>query len=563
MRFSALLIAVAASAAPVHAAEVPPNAPPGVKEAVGRGVEALKKSVPASPGGGAAVLGALALVKSGEPSDGPAVSAVLNAIAGRCSGSEYRPDGNHYYTAGLELMLLDAVDAERHRDEMEKILAYVLKGQKPSGAWFYPNQEAYGDTSITQYATLGLWAASRAGLKIPRETWDKLAVWHLTTQLPNGAFTYHPTPGQPGDASPALTLGGTSSLLLARMHLFPGGRAPAPAPRREAQEGKRFGVLEAVDLDPEPDGPADRPKGGGPVRSTSAGIMAAVERATAWSGADFSLPPRVGGYHLYYAYGLERVAALGELEVFGSHDWYAEGAAWLVRTQQPDGTWTDPSGNAVACTAVAVLVLTRATAKSLGRAVGAPELGGGLLAGGRGLPDDLGKVNVTGEGVNTRTSEGALDELLARLEDAKAADVPGVQAAVLEAVRFGDREKLVGERDRLIKLVDDPRPEVRRTAYWALGRGGRLVDVPVLIKGLGDPDVTVAVEAHNALCVFSRRPLAFGIPGDPYAGLPEAASEAERTTAAAAWREKAAAGWRDWYRRVAPYEERDGLGVFR
>lgn len=545
-------------------------ASPEVKAAIRRGTEALKKNLQGQgqgeAGGGAGVLAALALVKAGEAPDGPEVAAVLAAVQGRCSASEYKPDGNHYYTAGLELMLLETIDAEQYRGEMEKILAYVLKGQKTSGGWFYPNQDFPGDTSITQYATLGLWAASRANLTVPRETWDKLATWHLRTQLSNGAFTYHPGQTDYGDApNPALTLGGASSLLLARLHLFRGAAEKQQAKaalERRVESGRRFGVLEAVDLGAEEGLSPEAKDRGYNVEVTSGGIQQAVDRAVAYSAANFALPPNTP-HELYYLYGLERMAALGDVRTLGPHDWYDEGSAWLIKTQETDGTWAhDPSGPTVG-TAFAVLFLTKSTAKALGRAVGAPELGGGLLAGGRGLPDDLGKVNVKGGNVETRSMTGPLDELLARLEGAQGADVPGVQEAVLEAVRFGDREKLIGERERLLRLVNDPRPEVRRTAFWALGRGGRLEDVPAMIKGLSDPDVSVAVEAHNALCVFSRRPLAFGIPGDPFAGLPEGAAEDVRSKAAAAWREKATAAWQAWYRQVAPYDERDGLGISR
>lgn len=560
----ALSLSIAALVTTTALADEPPSTE--VKAAVRRGSDALKKGLQdhGKAEGGEGVLAALALVKAGEPADGPEVSAVLTAVQGRCSATDYRPDAHHYYTAGLELMLLESIDAERYRGEMEKILAYVLKGQKTSGGWFYPNQDFPGDTSITQYATLGLWAASRAGLTVPRETWDKLATWHLRTQLPNGAFTYHPGQADYGNApNPALTLGGASSLLLARLHLFQGAEGkerPKPPSQREAQTGKRFGVLEAVDLDADEAPDAQPRQQAHDVQVTSGAIQQAVDRAVAFSATNFALPPNTP-HKLYYLYGLERMAALGDLRTLGPHDWYDEGSAWLVRTQEPDGTWThDPNGPAVG-TAFSVLFLTRSTAKALGRVVGVSELGGGLLAGGRGLPDDLGRVNVKGGNVETRSSAGPLDELLARLEDAQAADVPGVQQAVLEAVRFGDREKLIGERERLLRLVHDPRVEVRRTALWALGRGGKLEDVPALIEGLSDPDVSVAIEAHNALCVFSRRPLAFGLPADPFSGLPEDAVEADRAKAAAAWREKTTAAWKEWYRQVAPYDRRDGLGI--
>ena len=562
--FFALLASVAATPG-VVAAEVSPE----IDAAIRRGVTHLKRSIGGSSGNGRAVLAALALVKAGEPVDGKEVQAVVASVQGRCSGAEYKPEHDHYYTAGLELMLLEAIDPERFREEMAKILAYVLAGQRTSGAWYYPDQPGgLGDTSITQYALLGLWASDRAGLHVPRETWDRAAAWHLRTQVRDGGFAYHPGEPNPDDnnSRATLTVGGAANLLLARMHLFPGGAKDKPAPdpvpdAREERTGKLFGVLESIDATTDQNDDAAESDRSYAVKSRPDAIDRSVLRAVAWSEARFKLPPDTA-WKMYYIYGLERMASLGNMAQLGNHDWYKAGAQWLVSAQAENGSWPDFAGD-VAGTAFGVLFLTRSTGKMLGRTYEVAELGGGLLIGGRGLPDDLGRVNVAGGKVEARTSGGPLDELLGRLEGVGAADVPAVQQAVLEAVRFGDREKLISERERLRRLVKDPRAEVRRTAVWALGRGGELTDVPLMIEILADPDVTVAIEAHNALCVLSRRPLAFGIPGSPLTSVTDETSDAERERLIDDWRKKATTAWTDWYRRVAPYEERDGLGLFR
>ena len=49
---------------------------------------------------------------------------------------------------------------------------------------------------------------------------------------------------------------------------------------------------------------------------------------------------------------------------FGAHDWYAEGAAWLLETQRPDGSWLTANakgGQGVWDTCFAILFLRRAT----------------------------------------------------------------------------------------------------------------------------------------------------------------------------------------------------------
>ncbi len=542
------------------------NPPPGIEAAIRRAVPHLKAACDKGPASGEGVLAALALVKAGEDYESPEIQKVIEAVEARCSGEIYKPADHHYYVAGLELMLFDAIDPERYRGEMEKVLAYMLKGQLATGAWYYPDQEGTGDTSITQYAALGMWAAERAGLKVPKEAWDRMALWHLQTQVRDGGFAYHPVDVTGGGGSgPSTTVGAAASLMLADLHLH-GGRDKAKpkavrVTEREAQTGKLFGVLEPVRTDVS----AVEPKEPNPdrdysVKTTHDAIQRSVDRAVNWAAANWRLPPS-NVWRMYFLYSTERMAALGDFKAVGSHDWYAEGATWLLNEQKPDGTWTD-NGTPAQATAFSVLFLAKATSKMLGRTYDVPQLGGGLLAGGRGLPDDLNAVNVAGGNVSKRAAGGPLDELLARLETVTGAEVPDVQDAVLEAIRFGDREKLIGQRDRLRRLVADPRVEVRRTAYWALGRGGELRDVPQLIEGLSDKDIDVAIEAHNALCVLSRRPLAWGISGDPVGDLPDNATDPQKDAAIAAWRTKAISAWTDWYKRVAPYDERDGLGLF-
>lgn len=562
MRRLAILITLALAACGGSAVEAA-NPPPGIEASIRRGIPHLKKACAASPKTDESILAALALVKAGEDVNSPEIQAVVAGIQERCAAEIYKPGAHHFYAAGLELMLFEAIDPERYRGEMEKILAYMLKGQLATGSWYYPDQQGTGDTSITQYAALGMWAAERAGLKVPKEAWDKMALWHLQTQLRDGGFTYHPQVDS--DSRPSLTVGGTASLMLAQLHLH-GGRDRtktkiAKVTEREEQTGKVFGVLEPVRTDSsaiEPKEPS--PDRGYTVKASNDAIQRSVDRAHAWATANWRLPPGPL-WRMYFLYSVERMAALGDMKAVGTHDWYAEGATWLLKEQQPDGSWTDNGGPVIA-TAFSVLFLAKATSKMLGRTYDVSQLGGGLLVGGRGLPDDLGAVNVAGGKVETRTAGGPLDELLARLETVSGAEVPEVQNAVLEAIRFGDREKLIGQRDRLRRLVADPRVEVRRTAFWALGRGGELSDVPLLIEGLSDADVGVAIEAHNALCVLSRRPLAFGLSGDPLGDLPDGATDAQKDAAIADWRQKAITAWTDWYRRVAPYEERDGLGLF-
>ena len=216
----------------------PPQAK--IDAAVERGIAWLKGQ---SPQPGYSTLAAVALHKSDVPADTPAIARVVDEIVSRTRGDAYQPGSHHSYQAGLELMLLGDIDPEKYRREIEAITKYVLAGQNEAGWWYYPNQSGGGDTSISQYAMLGLWAAARAGIEVPAAAWDRAAQWHLKTQLSDGGWTYHPADG--GAAGPTMVAAGFGSLHIARLHLHE-GRA-LPRSRRSGGAALRFGVLERID----------------------------------------------------------------------------------------------------------------------------------------------------------------------------------------------------------------------------------------------------------------------------------------------------------------------------
>jgi HEAT repeat protein len=168
-------------------------------------------------------------------------------------------------------------------------------------------------------------------------------------------------------------------------------------------------------------------------------------------------------------------------------------------------------------------------------------------------------VQVKDGQVAVQKTVGPLDELLKQLENPTLQNVESAQTAIVESIQLGDREALVGQTERLKKLVDDRRVDVRRTAVWALGRGGDLRIASLLVRALEDPDLDVAVEAHAALCALSRKPSAFGLPDGPYADLPEDATPEQKLAAAKKWRTEATKQWQEWYVAIRPYDERDLL----
>ena len=608
-RAGAVLLAAALCAGPL----APPARPadpesPQVKKAIADGVAYLRKTGPTVSAGGYQVLCALAMVKGGAPKDDPFVRQVVQSVRGRAGGGAYKPDRDHMYTAGLELMLLEAAgDAEKDRATMEPILAYLRAEQRAYGAWFYPNQPAtkgepdttFGDTSISQYAVLGLWTAERAGLKVETDRWNALAKWQVATRGPGGAFYYHPqrggTSGQPRDT---MTAAGACNLLLAARYLHGDAaldaerekaRAEAEAAERAAADAKNALLKKYAAFDRRPSAEEQEAA----AKAKADGGVVSLNALTGTADASIAsiskvMQFRTGSNRLYYLYTLERLGALSGRKTFGPRDWYEEGSEFLLKAQKSDGSW-DGEHRLEVGTAFAVMFLAKATAKALGQ----PRslYGGGLLKGGRGLPDDLTQARFNGEGIEFDRPTGDLADLLTRLEDPAAANVPAARDAVLETVRTGDREALVGQTARLRRLIEDPRPEVRAVVLWALARSGGPEDVEGIFKRLSqDPDVGVVREAHNALSVLSRLPrgpsipLAMpqeeefalerladrdlpptyvtngrlrALPGGPFEGLPAGLTEAEQAQAFADWRGVAVQAWATWRDAVRPYEQRD------
>jgi hypothetical protein len=221
-------------------------------------------------------------------------------------------------------------------------LARWMVSVRTDTIWRYPGGGT--DLSNTQYALLGLAAALRCGIKIPRETFLESAKYLLDMQEKDGPEVrriVHLDQG-PGyatryatnlydrargwgyvserDATGSMTTAGVSSLAICRSELMSWAGYEGPFGER-LERGIRDGL--------------------------------------AWLTKHFSVtgnPPGGRGWHYYYLYGLERAAVLADVRFLGDHDWYREGAEYLVRAQRRAGHW-----NNLTDTCFALLFLRRAT----------------------------------------------------------------------------------------------------------------------------------------------------------------------------------------------------------
>lgn len=498
---------------------------------------------------GNAAIATVALLKSGFKPENPQIKSVCERLCTRITRTEFTPQAHHVYEAGVSLLALANADSKKYRPQIEVLAKYLIANQGANGQWHYPLPQTEGDTSISQYALLGLWEATRCGVVVPTEVWDKAAAWHLRTQQRDGGFAYHPDSGGGGSLH-SMTAAGIGSLRIARRHLFPYARervvAESPAAKKN-RSGKRFGFLEPVYRDEEAAVTTEEARAA--ARNASyvptvklVQIDEAVEKGIEWMTSKFTVTQPTG-HAIYFLYSLERAATLAEVRYFGDHDWYQEGAAHLVAIQARSHSWSDASGE-IPATAFGVLFLTRATSKMVRQGVPRVEVGAGVLVGGRGLPDQLGSAKLDDGKIKKDQKKAPLEELLAQLENPLIPVLETTQAEIVEQVVIGKRDELIGQVDRLKKLARHKDTEVRRTAMWALGRSDDLRVAPILIQGLKDSDVDVYVEARNALRCLSRQVEDFGAKEEPLD---------------AATRERELAKWKDWYKSIRAYDERDDL----
>ncbi|MDP6989058.1 MAG: hypothetical protein QF903_06230 [Planctomycetota bacterium] len=256
------------------------------------------------------------------------------------------------YSAACETMALAALGDAAHRPRIEELLEFIesLRKRGVGNAWGYPGLGAgHVDLSNTQYAALALRSADTAGVEVSQRTWRSVIETVLEFQRPVEVAESRRARGA-----------GANDVEVAPFSYdrARSGGGHAPSASMTAAGVSILGICA--------EGLGDKLVGA-PARRVSR----ACERGLAWLARPFSVTENRGGsssWLYYYLYGLERVGALFELDRIGEHDWYWEGARFLVDDQAHDGRWeTDgdanwppaPMTNANTC--FALLFLTRAT----------------------------------------------------------------------------------------------------------------------------------------------------------------------------------------------------------
>ncbi|MDA1265088.1 MAG: hypothetical protein O2816_08420 [Planctomycetota bacterium] len=271
---------------------------------------------------GHTALAVYTLLEAGLDPEHHAVQRALLFLHGKQAGT---------YDTALLIMALVEHDRRGNFDRIERLARQLLSWQH--GDFGYPSG---ADLSNTQFAAMGLRAATLAGVQIPDEAWCALAEAALEYAQQDGGFGYHKAHEHSRDARGSMTTAGVAVLSICRSQLVEEGERYAPAC----------------------------------YRALSARVDAAIAGGLAWMTARFSVTMNPGwgtNRVAYYLYGLERMGALAEVRTLGEIDWYHSGARVLVGQQHADGHWQPLFGRkGVQETCYGVLFLTRATAPRSG-----------------------------------------------------------------------------------------------------------------------------------------------------------------------------------------------------
>ena len=306
-----------------------------VTEAIDRGVRFLLREQKRNGGwserapfdGGISALCTLALINGGVPADDARLKNALDYLR--------KIELERTYVVALQTMVFCAAEPDKDRLLIQRnvkwLERYQIKGGKTGeGGWSYPGADA--DNSNTQFALLALHEAERVGVPVGENTWRRALGYFQRNQNKNdGSWGYKP--GQTMGTG-SMTCAGITSLVIASAQLSQG----------DARIGE------------------DQLHCCGAQQENKA-----LENALAWLGRNFSVAQNPGKgphHHYYYLYGVERVGRMTARRFLGKHDWYREGADWLLRQQQKTpGSWTGAEGplenDPRVATSMAILFLSK------------------------------------------------------------------------------------------------------------------------------------------------------------------------------------------------------------
>ncbi len=235
----------------------------------------------------------------------------------------------------------------------------VRVSKKPTFTWGYPAHR--DDHSNTQYAFLGLRAARDCGAKIPPQVFLGAAKTMLERQEKDGPKRPRVVPSPDPDASPYVIDAGD------RVRGW--GYLPQPEPFVSSGSMTTAGIAILAICHDALSRPSKHARYDSKLERQ---VRSSIQDGFSWLDKYWTVNRNPGAgapnWHYYYLYGLERACMFGGRDLVGQHDWYLEGARYLVAKQQEDGKWDTGflgdetyKPSPIVDTAWAILFLARAT----------------------------------------------------------------------------------------------------------------------------------------------------------------------------------------------------------
>jgi hypothetical protein len=340
-----------------------------VNAAIDRGAKALweycrkKDAADRNPFGVPAedLLAALALVHADAHKKIPECDAAIRAFLTRVDPAA--EDSHRTYRDGLLCMLIEAYGDPSFEPKLRTAARWLVEAAGNDGTWTYsatipesvfqqsaasgalqvsgglppdarndtwkrltpyPKSPLEGDNSCTQYAMLGLQSAAATGINMPPELWQHALQTQRDRQgTKSGGWDYRGTSANGGYGS--MTAAGVCAIAIGAYRTGDADFAKDPS----------------------------------------------VIHGLGWLDQHFAVNkhPEAGGdeqeWLYYWLYSVERVGRIIDNDFIGAHEWYPEGAAWLVHGQKPTGLWAGTYGQEKddprLPSSFALLFLTRAT----------------------------------------------------------------------------------------------------------------------------------------------------------------------------------------------------------
>ncbi len=437
------------------------------------------------------------------------------------------------YECAISIIFLSEFK-DRYRDDIQKVLNFLLSQQLNCGAWMYNanGKDGAGDTSVTQYAILAMWSANRAGVTVPSAAVVKACNWLVHSQHVSGQFFYLPAmPAASGRSQggslpkSSMTIAGVGSMYicadLLKMNL-------AKSKALESDDGlpKAFRLVNP---------PVAQAAGGfdESLRSLQKEVEAGIIDGEKVLATQFPFSDMQYLFYTYYSY--ERMMSLKDHVTKRNPpkepDWYNKLVELARNSQNADGSWVKGGGR-VADTAFMCLTLMRGMQKTIEK--GKPSEG--TLIGGRGLPGDTSKVSIKRGKVVSSEQVNSKEDILKVLESPDAMFLDDILEQTTGSLLDSTPENRAAQLAKLRTTLIEGDFAARRNAIKVVARDDRLDNAPLLIFALSDPDLEVVRGAEAGLRRITRRLTSVEIPDN--------ASKQER--------EKMIATWKTWYKNLRP-----------